>query len=239
MQDQTKSEPKILVVDGSVVEATMLMILLSPLSKNITSCLNYHRGAAALAIAKEHDEPFELVFLALPSPDHPDYDLSIRLLADALRESGPLRTVILGGHNLPSDFDQEKKGERNLLTKPITRRKLEELLVPLGFALPKMNCWQYLKCGREPGGARCDELGICPTAVEDAASGLHGGDKGGRVCWAISGTLCGGVVQGTFCSKIESCMECDFYRLVQAEEGDLFESIDSILNRLRRKKQLD
>lgn len=61
----------------------------------------------------------------------------------------------------------------------------------------KLNCWQVKKCGREPGGAKTAELGICPAAAEVALSGTNGGKNGGRACWAIAGTLCGGKVQGS------------------------------------------
>ncbi len=234
----TDPQAKILVVDSSVVETTTLQILLSPLSRNITTCLDYRRGVDALKYAADRDEPYDLVFLALPLEESPAYDLAVRILADAMSSTGPARTIILGGHHLPAEFAEYSEDGGQCLTKPITRAKLEAVLTPLGFFLPKLNCWEYLHCGREPGGARCEELGVCPTALEEAGEGLHGGSKGGRACWAISGTLCGGVVQGTFCSKIENCMECDFYRLVQAEEGECFESIDSVLNRLRRKKEM-
>lgn len=84
----------------------------------------------------------------------------------------------------------------------------------------KINCWEFKKCGREPGGAKVDELGECSAATETRTDGLNGGKKGGRICWAVTGTLCGGKVQGTFASKLANCMECDFYRFVNNEEGD-------------------
>jgi len=30
---------------------------------------------------------------------------------------------------------------------------------------PKLYCWEFIKCGREPGGHRAAELGICPVAI--------------------------------------------------------------------------
>ena len=35
----------------------------------------------------------------------------------------------------------------------------------------------------------------------------------------MAGTFCGGEIQGTFAEKRESCLDCDFYDRVQAEEG--------------------
>ena len=35
----------------------------------------------------------------------------------------------------------------------------------------------------------------------------------------MSGTFCGGKVQGTMAQKELSCMACDFFKRVKAEEG--------------------
>ena len=85
--------------------------------------------------------------------------------------------------------------------------------------MAKQNCWEFKKCGREPGGAKTAELGICPAATETRANGLNNGNNGGRACWPIVGTLCGGKVQGVFAEKLTNCMKCEFYQLVGAEEG--------------------
>ncbi|OGP84390.1 MAG: hypothetical protein A2Z08_07535 [Deltaproteobacteria bacterium RBG_16_54_11] len=88
--------------------------------------------------------------------------------------------------------------------------------------MAKVNCWEFKKCGREPGGAKIDELGVCTAATMTRANGEHGGKNAGRVCWAIVGTLCGGAVQGTF-AKLNGCIACDFYQLVRKEEGQDFQ----------------
>ncbi len=82
-----------------------------------------------------------------------------------------------------------------------------------------INCWEYMKCGREPGGERLAELGVCPAAVDESFDGINSGRCGGRFCWAVAGTFCGGKAQGSFAQKRESCLSCDFYHLVQAEAG--------------------
>ncbi len=64
-----------------------------------------------------------------------------------------------------------------------------------------MNCWEFKKCGREANGAKAKELGVCPAFPDH---GTH--------CARISGTLCGGKVQGSFAMKLKNCMECDFYK---------------------------
>jgi hypothetical protein len=83
----------------------------------------------------------------------------------------------------------------------------------------KQNCWQVKHCGREPGGSKAGELGVCAAASATALNGTNGGCNGGRACWAIAGTLCGGKVQGTYATNVANCMQCEFYRQVAAEEG--------------------
>lgn len=90
---------------------------------------------------------------------------------------------------------------------------------PWRFFVPKVNCWEWKKCGRQEGGAKTAELGVCPAASAERVNGANGGLNGGRACWALAGTLCGGKVQGTFATKISNCMGCDFYKLVVQEEG--------------------
>ena len=96
----------------------------------------------------------------------------------------------------------------------------------------KLNCWQFEKCGREPGGAKQAELGVCPAATEARLDGTNSGKNAGRACWGVTGTLCGGKAQGTFATKVHSCLQCDFYRLVGEEEGSAHESARDILAKL-------
>lgn len=98
--------------------------------------------------------------------------------------------------------------------------------------MTKVNCWEYKKCGREPGGNKVEELGICPAAIEEKTDGMNGGKNGGRTCWAISGTLCGGKVQGTHAAKEGNCLNCDFYQKVQREERPIFITTSQILKKL-------
>ncbi len=86
----------------------------------------------------------------------------------------------------------------------------------------KLNCWEYKKCGREPGGERVNEMGVCPASIDSSADGLNGGKNAGRICWAVAGTFCGGEVQGTFAQKELTCMNCDFFKLVREQEGMRF-----------------
>ncbi len=83
----------------------------------------------------------------------------------------------------------------------------------------KLNCWEVMGCGREPGGKKALESGTCPAAVDLSFDDIHSGKCGGRICWAVTGTLCGDCKQGAFAEKRASCLECDFFQMVQEEEG--------------------
>jgi hypothetical protein len=98
--------------------------------------------------------------------------------------------------------------------------------------MAKLNCWEGKNCGRQPGGAKVKELGVCPAATSAGCDGVNGGKNGGRACWAIAGTLCGGKVQGTFATKLANCMGCDFYQRVSTDEGPALVSTRNILARL-------
>ena len=99
--------------------------------------------------------------------------------------------------------------------------------------MSKTNCWEYKKCGREPGGSRSAELGVCPAATEHSTNGVNNGKNGGRACWVLTGTLCGGQVQGTFAVKLGNCIKCEFYKLVMKEEGVDFKNSKDILAKLK------
>ncbi len=84
----------------------------------------------------------------------------------------------------------------------------------------KTNCWEYMKCGREHGGKRAKELGVCRVSTYSALNGLNGGTNGGRMCWAIVGTYSFGEITGSFTRKNSFfCYDCDFHRKVLSEEG--------------------
>jgi len=71
------------------------------------------------------------------------------------------------------------------------------------------NCWEILNCGRQKGGLKIRELGECIVSKE----------RFGHSCWAIAGTLCGGVVQGTHAEKEKNCVLCDVYKLYNRQIG--------------------
>ncbi|MBI5789397.1 MAG: hypothetical protein HZA78_11135 [Candidatus Schekmanbacteria bacterium] len=75
------------------------------------------------------------------------------------------------------------------------------------------------KCGREPGGNKTDESGICPAATDSSSDGLNSGKNAGRLCWAVVGTLCNGEVQSDAARKMGTCVICDVFQKVKAEEN--------------------
>ncbi len=97
----------------------------------------------------------------------------------------------------------------------------------------KKNCWEVMCCGREPGGTKAKELGICPVTTDRRLHGTHGGKNAGRACWVIAGTFCEDKVQGTFAQKYQDCTACEFYRMVLKEEGTGHQSSLVLLKKLR------
>ena len=82
----------------------------------------------------------------------------------------------------------------------------------------KTNCWEIKKCGREAGGSKTDERGICPASQTSENDGKNGGKFSGRYCWKMENTLC------DFCdtpmgSSMITCLQCDFLKRVKLEEG--------------------
>ncbi len=80
-----------------------------------------------------------------------------------------------------------------------------------------------MKCGREPGGVRVPELGVCRASTDTSADGLNGGKNGGRICWAVAGSYSNlDIPDSTEClDAVEkfSCITCAFFGLVEKEES--------------------
>jgi len=110
----------------------------------------------------------------------------------------------------------------------------DQLSVTSVASTARLNCWEFKKCGREPGGAKVAELGVCPAAQEKLFDGIFGGRNSGRACWVVAGTFCKGEVQGTFAQKFKNCSKCEFFRLVQREEGASFEPANVLMTYIDR-----
>ena len=90
----------------------------------------------------------------------------------------------------------------------------------------KVNCWEHMRCGREPGGANEEELGPCPAATDATCDGINEGTNAGRFCWAVPRTLCTGEVEGDFEEKFGRCHSCAFFRRTKYEEAYHFHLVE-------------
>lgn len=98
--------------------------------------------------------------------------------------------------------------------------------------MAKKNCWDFFQCGRQPGGDKTVELGVCPASVQTELHGVNAGINGGRACWAIAGTLCGGKAQGTYAQKLGNCLRCEFFATVRQDQGGGLVMTKDILKKL-------
>lgn len=86
----------------------------------------------------------------------------------------------------------------------------------------KINCWDFMNCGRELSGRLINNLGVCSALRYTAFHGDNSGHMGGRVCWKIVGTFSGGNGECARSEKLGDCQLCDFFKLVKEEEGSNF-----------------
>jgi len=85
-----------------------------------------------------------------------------------------------------------------------------------------MNCWEFKKCGREPDGENAEKLGVCETSVESKFDGINHGNNAGRYCWKVKISEENNNVADKTLSAIMTCIECDFFIKVKAEEKNIF-----------------
>ena len=86
----------------------------------------------------------------------------------------------------------------------------------------KKNCWEYQGCGFGPQESKNSEGQVCPAAVHEHADGFLGGENGGRSCYFIIGTICGGDGAQTPEEKKNRCNACSFYRDLSNKHGKTF-----------------
>ena len=99
------------------------------------------------------------------------------------------------------------------------------------------NCWEFWRCGRHPGDQKMNDLGVCPAATTVEFNGINRGKNGGRFCWFVAGTLCcRGEVAGTFAWKFGDCLQCDFYRCVEQQEGGDFVFESAAEKKLKKRR---
>lgn len=83
----------------------------------------------------------------------------------------------------------------------------------------KINCWDYIDCGRELSGAQVQDLGVCRVLRYKAYHRVNGGYMGGRSCWQIVGTFPEGKIRCSHALELGDCTLCEFFKLVKKEEG--------------------
>lgn len=104
--------------------------------------------------------------------------------------------------------------------------------------MEKLNCWEALRCGLEPGGKHAKEFGVCKAATDTDVDGVNCGKNAGRACWAILGTLCHEEgkpkKQDTYSQKLKRCTQCRFFELVAIQEGKDFKNTKQILDSIEK-----
>jgi hypothetical protein len=81
-----------------------------------------------------------------------------------------------------------------------------------------------MRCGRQPSGKRFSKSGVCKASIDFESNGINEGRNAGRICWAVSGTLCSDNVcqpeSGSLSKQGKiSCISCLFFNKVKKEEG--------------------
>jgi len=79
------------------------------------------------------------------------------------------------------------------------------------------NCWEFVGCGRGP-----DSPQPCLAATDVHSDGINGGTNGGRLCWAVAGTLSGSEELAP-CAEETTCQACAFFHLVKSQQGPSFQ----------------
>lgn len=101
----------------------------------------------------------------------------------------------------------------------------------------RLNCWEVFNCGRELGGIRAYELGVCPASTDVRFDRINNGTNAGRACWVITASMCDGQEQGDFRRKFRTCARCEFYARVKKEEGVNFRPTVSLLQILNKEHE--
>ena len=104
-------------------------------------------------------------------------------------------------------LDQVKESYRIKPGDSLTSFDVPRFLDDMKASQGKKACWDLKNCERWPGGKKEAEFGVCITYP-----------WGGWHCWALAGTLCGGLVQGSAAQKEGNCQMCQHY--IELMEND-------------------
>jgi hypothetical protein len=83
----------------------------------------------------------------------------------------------------------------------------------------RINCWEFMQCGKGPGGNGNSESALCPVARQSIAGGFNHGFNGGRICWLIADRQCNETLVCSPEQDSRSCDSCEFHARVKSEEG--------------------
>jgi hypothetical protein len=87
--------------------------------------------------------------------------------------------------------------------------------------MSKLNCWEFMKCGRHVEKDKTGKSDVCPVATEKSADGLNDGVNGGRICWIVADTCCNKWIPCQGNKRKDPCFSCEFRFKVMMEEGFL------------------
>jgi hypothetical protein len=65
-------------------------------------------------------------------------------------------------------------------------------------------------------------LGVCLAVLDEKHNAINGGQNGGRYCWSGMDNISKAKPKYCIDKKVKTCLQCHFYRLVKAQEGDSF-----------------
>lgn len=85
-----------------------------------------------------------------------------------------------------------------------------------------LNCWEFTRCGREPGRGDGQGGASCSALTDTRSHGSNGGTHAGRICWAVAGTFSIAKPAAPCDVGALSCADCDFFKRVREEEGKGF-----------------
>ncbi len=80
----------------------------------------------------------------------------------------------------------------------------------------KLNCWEFVNCGREKNGLMVSTLGECKVVTDMKYDGLNNGVGAGRACWMTHKDNCVMIKSQQYLS----CYDCPFYKRVAFEEEE-------------------
>ena len=228
--DSSQLSGRVLVAEDVLTSHQLAKILLERMGLQVEVAVD-----GAQAVEKALSEPFDLILMDIQMPNMNGFEAT-----KALREKGITTPIIaLTAHAMKEDREKcLEAGCDDYLSKPVGQKdllkvvhkwlpsKTEELngLTKKDKSSRKLNCWDFQKCGREPGGSRVSELGICPAATNTACNGINGGKNAGRYCWKVAGIMGDGQAKCSCSEKLLNCIECDFFKHVQDQLSSAFAS---------------